>query len=223
MTCPGVGLFASIIIGTLGFLHLHVYFLHQCRVVFFIYSNRFPISCSFSPSDTPMMRCCTSWGCLRSCLYYPHFLDSFFFLLFWLFVFCLFVFLFFASSCSKSSIWFLASFTALLFPCKLFFISVSESFVSDWVFFMLLRSSLSSLSIVINSALNSASDRLLISKRKKKGSGCSQWFLNTCCYDALSPVSSRSLPTHSPVCATSGACSMRSLPALHSHALTFIS
>ena len=45
--------------------------------------------------------------------------------------------------------------------CKLFFISISVYFVSDWVFFMLLRSSLSSLSILINSVVNSASDRCL--------------------------------------------------------------
>ena len=32
-----VGLFASIIIGTLYFLDLHVYFLHQIREVFFHY------------------------------------------------------------------------------------------------------------------------------------------------------------------------------------------
>ena len=47
--------------------------------------------------------------------------------------------------------------------CKLFFISISVSFISDWVFFMLLSSSLSSLSILITSVLNSTSHRLLIS------------------------------------------------------------
>ena len=53
--------------------------------------------------------------------------------------------LIFAPSCSKSLIWFSASSTLLLFLCKLFFISTSVSFVSDWIFFMLLKSSLSSL------------------------------------------------------------------------------
>ena len=43
------------------------------------------------------------------------------------------------------------------------FISINESFISDWIFFMLLRSPLSSLGILITSVLNSASDRLLIS------------------------------------------------------------
>ena len=57
MMCIGVGLFASILFGTLCFLDLHVYFLHQIREVFVYYfSNRFPISCSFSsPSGTPMI------------------------------------------------------------------------------------------------------------------------------------------------------------------------
>ena len=35
MMCLGVGLFASIIIETLSFLDLHVYFLHQIREAFF--------------------------------------------------------------------------------------------------------------------------------------------------------------------------------------------
>ncbi|KAF6088476.1 hypothetical protein HJG60_008301 [Phyllostomus discolor] len=71
---------------------------------------------------------------------------------------------FFASWCSKSLILFLSSSTLLSFPCKLFFISISVSaFVSTWIFFMLLRSSLSFLSIFTTSVLNSASDRLHIS------------------------------------------------------------
>ena len=43
--------------------------------------------------------------------------------------------------------------------CKLFFISVSESFLSDWSFFMLFRFSLNSLGILITCGLNSACDR----------------------------------------------------------------
>nr|KAF6469778.1 hypothetical protein HJG59_011139 [Molossus molossus] len=57
---------------------------------------------------------------------------------------------------------FLASPPLLLIPHKLFFISVSASFISDWSFFMLLRSLLSSFSILITSTLNSASVRFLI-------------------------------------------------------------
>ena len=58
MMCLGVGLFEYILFGTLCFLDLYVYFLHQIRGVFFHYfSNRFPISCSFSfLSGTPMMQ-----------------------------------------------------------------------------------------------------------------------------------------------------------------------
>ena len=70
---------------------------------------------------------------------------------------------FFASLHSKSLIWFSASSTLLLFPCKLFFILNTISFISDWIYFMMLRPSLSSLSILITSVLNSLSERLLIS------------------------------------------------------------
>ena len=73
-------------------------------------------------------------------------LSSFFWILFYS---TCSVLLLFASLCSKSLIWFLASSTLLLFPCKLFFISISVSFVSDWVFFLHLRSSLGSLSVLI--------------------------------------------------------------------------
>ena len=57
MMCLGVGLLASFLSGTLYFLDLHVYFRHEIREVFCHYfSNRLPISCSFSsPSGTPMM------------------------------------------------------------------------------------------------------------------------------------------------------------------------
>ena len=55
-------------------------------------------------------------------------------------------------------------FSLLLFPCKLFFISISVSFIFYWIFFfMLLRSSLNALSTPITSVLNSASDRSIIS------------------------------------------------------------
>ena len=49
MMCLGVGLFSATLFGdSLCFLDLHVYFLHQIREIFFpIFSNRFPISCSF--------------------------------------------------------------------------------------------------------------------------------------------------------------------------------
>ena len=58
MLCLAVGLFASILFGTLCFLDLHVYFLHQSgKFSSIIFSNRFPISCSFSsPTGIPMMQ-----------------------------------------------------------------------------------------------------------------------------------------------------------------------
>ena len=57
MMCLGVGLFA-LMWDSLCLLDLHFYFLHQIRGDFFIiFSNRFPISCSFSsPSGTFMMQ-----------------------------------------------------------------------------------------------------------------------------------------------------------------------
>ena len=41
VTCLGVVLFVSILFGTLGFLDLYVYFLHQIREVFFHYFSQY--------------------------------------------------------------------------------------------------------------------------------------------------------------------------------------
>ena len=53
------------------------------------------------------------------------------------------------------------------FLCKLFFISISVSFVSDWIFFFytveVLTKFLEQCFILITNVLNSTSDRLLIS------------------------------------------------------------
>nr|KAF6437950.1 hypothetical protein HJG59_008669 [Molossus molossus] len=101
-------------------------------------------------------------------------LSSFFWILF---SFCCSDRAFFASLYSKLMVCSLDLHTLLLKLCKLFFISVNASFnsncvsmISNWSFFMLLRPSLSSLrfslsslSILISSVLNSASVRLLIS------------------------------------------------------------
>ena len=89
--------------------------------------------------------CWTSWSCPRGSLHYP----------------CLFRFIFLLVL--------LIGFYFLMFQITDLILSfihstvVSEFFVSDWIFFMLLRSSLSSSSILIPSGLNSAFDRLLIS------------------------------------------------------------
>ena len=71
--------------------------------------------------------------------------------------------MFISSLCSQSLIWIPASFSSLFVPYRLFFISLSVAFISSWVFFILLPYSVSSLSILITSVLNSASDRLVIS------------------------------------------------------------
>ena len=103
-------------------------------------------------------------------LNYPHF--------FWiLFSFCCSDWVFSSSLPFKFLAWSSASSTLLPIPYNVFFISVSIFFISDWIFFMVsvsffmlfkftLSSStlpLCSLSILITSVLNSASNRLLIS------------------------------------------------------------
>ena len=95
MMCLGVGLLASFLSGTLYFLDLHVYFLHEIREVFFHYfSNRLPISCSFSsPSGTPMMWMLDLLNLFQRLLTLSSsFLDSFFFLFFCMVVFCFLMF-----------------------------------------------------------------------------------------------------------------------------------
>ena len=94
----------------------------------------------------------TSWSCPRGCLYYPHFFGFFFLVV--------------LSGCFLlpyvSNHWFNSQ-LHLLYCCFPVNCSLFQSFVSDGVFFMLLRSSLRSLNILIISVLNSASGRLLIS------------------------------------------------------------
>ena len=153
----GLGLFASILFGTLCFLNLHVYFLHQIREVFL--SLFFQINFQFLALSLLLLaplwcKCSTSWSCPRGCLYCSQFLDSFFFLLYCVVVLC---FTYVPNHCFDSQLHPLHC----CFPvsCSLF----QLFFVSDWIFFMLLRSSLSSLSILISSVSNSVSDTLFIS------------------------------------------------------------
>ena len=159
MICLGVGLFASILFGTLcaSWTCMSISFTKLGKFTFIIFSNRFPISCSFSsPSDTPMMQMLDLLKWSQRLLTLSSFV--------WIhFSSCCSDWSFYAFLCSKSLIWFSASPILLLFHCKLFFISVSVSFVSDSAFFMLSRSSLSYLSILITRVLNFGSDRLLIS------------------------------------------------------------
>ena len=86
---------------------------------FLFFSNRFPISCSFSsPSETPMMWMLVHLKLSQRLL--TLFSSFLFFFSFW----CS-DWVFFASLCSKSLIWISALSTLLLVLCKLFFISIS--------------------------------------------------------------------------------------------------
>ena len=83
---------------SLYFLDLHVYFFHQMKEVFFHYfSDRLPLSCSFSsPSGTPMMWMLEAWyECLKlsqKLLMLSSVLGGSFFFLFWLLVFSFLMF-----------------------------------------------------------------------------------------------------------------------------------
>ena len=116
----GVVLLGSIIFGTLCFLDWHANIFHQIgKFSFIIFLNTFPISCSFSfPSGTPLIR-------MLVCMKFSQRLHSLS-LCFWiLFSSCCSDSMSFSYLCSESLIWFLASSTALLVPCKFFFISLS--------------------------------------------------------------------------------------------------
>ena len=153
-----MGLFVSILCGTLcaSWTCKSISFTKLGKFYFIIFSNGFRIFCSFFSSSWHPYD--TNVGPLEV---FPKAVYTI--LVFWGFFFLLVLIGFFASLHSKSFTWFSASFTLLLYHCKFFLTLISVSFISDWIFFMLLRSSLSSLSILITSVLNSASDKLLIS------------------------------------------------------------
>ena len=142
MMCLGVGLFASILFGTLcaSWTCLSIFFTKLGKLSLIIFSNRFPISCSFSsPSGTPMKRVLNILKLSQRLLI----LSSFFWIPF-------------SACCPHCFLLLMFQIINLIlgstaFSCKLFFISIGVFFVSDQIFFMLLRSSLSSLSILITS------------------------------------------------------------------------
>ena len=114
------------------------------------FSNKFSTSCSCSPSGAPHD------SDIRTLKVFPEvpkplliFLNSCFFILFWLFL---------SSFCSKLLIWVLVSFLSLLFPYRFFFISHNENFFAAWVFFMLLMYPVSSWTILITSVFNCVSE-----------------------------------------------------------------
>ena len=119
-----------------------------------MFSNKFSISCSsFSPSDTPMIRMLECLKISRRFLSFSSF--------FWILVssFC-FGWMFLYSFCSKSLIWVMVYFPSLLVLCIFFFISLFIAFTS----LSILRPYATiSVSMMITSVLNSASDRLPIS------------------------------------------------------------
>uniref|UniRef100_K9IW42 Uncharacterized protein n=1 Tax=Desmodus rotundus TaxID=9430 RepID=K9IW42_DESRO len=69
--------------GSMCFLDLYIYFLHLVRAVsVIIFYHRFSIPCCLLLLAPTRYECWYACSCPRGSIYYPHFLDSFFFLLF---------------------------------------------------------------------------------------------------------------------------------------------
>ena len=157
MMCLGVFLLGSRFFGTLWASWTSWKSISFARLVKFpsiICSNKSSTSCSYScPSATPMIL-------MLECLKLPQSflsLSSFF----WILVSSFFYgWMFISSFCSKSLIWVLISFPSQLVPYIFCFISLWAAFTGS---FILQLSSVSSVSILIISVLNSASNRLSIS------------------------------------------------------------
>ena len=152
--CLGVVLFGSNLFEILcaSWTCMSISFTQLVKFSLILFSNKFSISCSCSsPSGTPMIQVLV---CLRDIPEAPYtiliFLNSFFFLLLWLNAY--FFLMFQIIDLNPSS------FPSLLVPCGFFFISLSRACISS---LMLSPYSVSSLSILITSVLNSASDSWL--------------------------------------------------------------
>ena len=153
MMCIEVGLFGSILFGTLcaSWTCMSISFTKLGKFSFLTFSNRFPVSCPFfSPSGTLIMHILEYLKLSQRLLILSSYFGFFFPFVVLIGCFCFLVF---------QIIYLIIGFI----HCKLFFISISVSFISDWIFFYAAEASLNSLSILITSVLNSASDRLLIS------------------------------------------------------------
>ena len=154
MVCLGVVLFASILFGTLcaSWSCMSISFTKLGMFSFIIFSNKFSISCcSSSPSGIPISWMLAHLEMSQSLLILTSFFFAFFFLHSVL-VDCLF--LPYVPNC-----WF-EPWLHSLHCFLLIFTSLSVAFISS---LMILPYSISSLSILITSVLNSASDRLAIS------------------------------------------------------------
>ena len=127
--CLGVRFFASVLLGLSVFPGLVCLLLYQIQKVFFhyLFKEVFNFLLFSSPSGTPMI-----WTLVHLKLSQRLVSLSLFFGFFFLFsslIECFFLHMF-----QISLIWFSASSTLLLRPCKLFFISISGFLVSDWNF-----------------------------------------------------------------------------------------
>ena len=82
MICFGVGLFASMLFGTLcaSWICMSISFTKLGKFSFIILSNRFPSSCSFSSSVTPVMLMLDLSKLYQKLLPLPSFLGFFFLL-----------------------------------------------------------------------------------------------------------------------------------------------
>ena len=158
----GVFLLGSNFFGTLGAPWKSISFARLGKFSFIIFSNECSMSCSSSsPSGTPMIQMLEhlklSWRFLS--------LSSFF----WVLVSSFFSgWMFLSSFWSTLLIWVPVSFLSLLVPYSFSFISLFIGFIFPsnlWPY------STNSVSILITSVLNSASDRLAISSLLS----CSFW------------------------------------------------
>ena len=162
--CLGVFLLGFDVFGTLrtSWICMSISFTRLGKFSFIIFSNKFSISCSSSsPFGTPMIQ---MLECLKLCQKFlslsSFFLNSCFFILFWLNV-SFFVLLQIAD----------LSHSFLPFTVDPLYIFLYFTLYSLHSYFILQLYSFISVSILITSVLNSASDRLAVSSLLSSFSG----------------------------------------------------